>query len=90
MNMDKNNVIKLWKESVGELPRIEYNNDGSFAVLYTEQGGEWLRNNGKLLKFPCLYQLTEENPNVYSIHGIDTGSSPEDSFMAGFQSCEQR
>lgn len=83
--MGRDNIVKLWQDSVGEFPKIEYDKDKSFAVLYTEKGGEWLRNNGKLLKFPCRYQLTEDNPRIYTIHGTDTGSCPEDFFMVGFQ-----
>lgn len=83
--MGRDNIVKLWQDSVGEFPKIEYGKDKSFAVLYTEKDGEWLRNNGKLLMYSCRYQLTEDNPRIYTIHGTDTGSCPEDFFMVGFQ-----
>ena len=47
--MDKSHIIQLWNETFGELPRIEYSKDKSFAVLYAEKNGDWLRKNYKLI-----------------------------------------
>lgn len=84
--MDNSHIIKLWQETVGELPRIEYGKDRSFAVLYAEKNGYWLRKNYKLI-MTCsnLYQLTKDDIRVYRVSETDDGKCPDDPFMIVFE-----
>lgn len=84
--MDNSHVIKLWEETVGELPRIEYGKDKSFVVLYAEKNGDWLRKNYKLIMtFSNLYQLTKDDIRVYRVCKTDDGVCPDDPFMIVFE-----
>jgi hypothetical protein len=84
--MDNSHIIKLWQETLGELPRIEYGKDKSFAVLYAEKNGDWLRKNYKLIMtWFNRYQLTKDDTHVYRVCETDDGRCPEDPFRIIFE-----
>lgn len=84
--MKKFRIIELWKDPVGELPRIEYDKDKLYAVLYAEKKGDWLRKNYKLI-MTCnnLYQLTKDNTRGYRVCETDDGVCPDDPFKIVFE-----